>query len=224
MADVREGHRLETKGAVRIYIRVSTEEQSVERQEHLVDDARRQGYYIAGIYREKNSGAVENRPELQRLIDELQQGDIVIAEKMDRISRLPLPEAEKLIEKIKQKGAKLMVPGVVDFSDVIAKTDDGISRIILETMQTVLLKLSLQMARDDYELRRKRQKEGIALARENGKYHGRRPDDKLHEKILECRCRRTPPLSITETAKLLATSPSTVSRVCRKYRIDCCSN
>lgn len=69
MAEVREGHRLETKGAVRIYIRVSTEEQSVERQEHLVDDARRQGYYIAGIYREKNSGAVENRPELQRLID-----------------------------------------------------------------------------------------------------------------------------------------------------------
>ena len=79
---------MSSKGNVRIYIRVSTEEQTIERQEHLIDDAKAQGFYIAGVYREKASGAIEDRPELQKLISELQPGDFVVAEKMDRISEL----------------------------------------------------------------------------------------------------------------------------------------
>ena len=206
---------MEMKGNVRIYIRVSTEEQTLERQDYLIEDAKRQGYYIAGVYREKISGAVENRPELQRLIDELQQGDFVLAEKIDRISRLPLEAAEKLIDRIKAKGARLLIPGIVDFSDLI-NDSEGVSKIILSAVQNVLLKLSLQMARDDYELRRKRQKEGIELAKVKGRFKGRKPSEDLHKKIIDCRYKNK--MSIAGTADLLGTSKSTVARVCRDYK------
>lgn len=206
---------MEMKGNVRIYIRVSTEEQTLERQDYLIEDAKRQGYYIAGVYREKISGAVENRPELQRLIDELQQGDFVLAEKIDRISRLPLEAAEKLIDRIKAKGARLLIPGIVDFSDLI-NDSEGVSKIILSAVQNVLLKLSLQMARDDYELRRKRQKEGIELAKVKGRFKGRKPSEDLHKKIIDCRYKSK--MSIAGTADLLGTSKSTVARVCRYYK------
>lgn len=208
------------KGNVRIYIRVSTEEQTIERQEHLIDDAKSQGFYVAGVYREKASGAIENRPELQKLISELQPGDYVVAEKMDRISRLPISDAQSLISQIKAKGAKLLVPGIVDFTDIIQNTQDSMSKIVLEAMQELLLKIALQMSRDDYEFRRKRQREGIEIARQKGKYQGRRPNKELHKKIIECHILSNPPFSISKTAELLNTTISMVTRVCGCYKRD----
>lgn len=75
----------------RIYKRVSTSEQDLTRQAALESMVRDNGFYIAGIYKEKASGARADRPELLRMIADLQSGDVVIAEKIDRISRLPLP-------------------------------------------------------------------------------------------------------------------------------------
>ena len=89
------------------------------------------------------------------MIADLQPGEVVVAEKIDRISRLPLPEAERLVASIRAKGARLAVPGVVDFTD-FAKATDAVTRIVLESVQELLLKLALQMARDDYETRRER--------------------------------------------------------------------
>jgi DNA invertase Pin-like site-specific DNA recombinase len=97
----------------RIYLRVSTEEQDLQRQEIIEANTRAAGYYVAGVYREKASGARADRPELLRMIDDLQDGEVVIAENIDRISRLPLTEAEKLVTSIRSKGARLSVPGLV---------------------------------------------------------------------------------------------------------------
>ena len=90
----------------RLYLRVSTDEQDLQRQERIQEDARRAGYYVAGIYREKASGARADRPELLRMIGDLQAGEVVIAEKIDRLSRLPLVEAEQLVHAIRAKGAR----------------------------------------------------------------------------------------------------------------------
>jgi len=98
----------------RIYLRVSTDEQDLSRQADIEHSTRAAGYYVAGIYREKASGARADRPELLRMISDLQPGEVVIAEKIDRISRLPLAEAEKLVASIRAKGARLAVPGLVD--------------------------------------------------------------------------------------------------------------
>lgn len=159
----------------RVYLRVSTQGQDLGRQESIIAEARDTGYYIAGVYREKASGARADRPELLRLIADLQPGEVVVAEKIDRISRLPLPEAEKLIQTIRNKGARLAVPGVVDLSDIAASAD-GVAKIVLESIQEMLLKLALQMARDDFEDRRERQRQGIELAKAGGKHAGRQAD------------------------------------------------
>jgi hypothetical protein len=115
-----------------------------------------------------------------------------------RISRLPLPEAERLVASIRTKGARLAVPGVVDFTD-FANAADAVTRIVLESVQELLLKLALQMARDDYETRRERKRQGVQLAKTANKYTGRIPDTATHERIVALR--RTG-LTIKRTAEL----------------------
>lgn len=193
----------------RIYLRVSTDEQDLTRQAAIEQAARATGYYVAGVYREKASGARADRPELLRMIDDLQPDEVVVAEKVDRISRLPLPEAEQLIASIRAKGAKLAIPGLVDLSDIAAGTE-GVAKIVLESIQDMLLKLALQMARDDYETRRERQRQGIDLAKAAGKYAGRKPDPTTHERIVAL---RQAGHTISRTAELAGCSESQVKRI-----------
>ena len=198
----------------RIYMRVSTEAQDLERQEGIAHAARAAGYYVAGIYREKASGARADRPELLRMIDDLQAGEIVVAEKIDRISRLPLAEAERLVASIRAKGARLSVPGIIDLDELAAEAQ-GVPRIVLESVQDMLLKLALQMAHDDYEDRRERKRQGIDLAKAAGRYAGRKTDTATHARIVAL---REGGKSIAETARLAGCSQSQVKRVCAMAR------
>lgn len=66
--------------AARIYQRVSTEEQNLERQNALIEKAKAEDYYIAGVYKEKASGVRADRPVLNQLIADLQEGDVIITE------------------------------------------------------------------------------------------------------------------------------------------------
>jgi len=193
----------------RLYLRVSTQTQDLQRQEALIDAAKSDGYYVAGVYREKASGARADRPELLRMIADLQPDEVVIAEKIDRISRLPLPEAEQLINAIKAKGAKLAVPGIVDLSE-LTNAADGVAKVVLESVQDMLLRLALQMARDDYEDRRERQRQGIMLAKSAGRYTGRKANTKIHERIIAL---RKSGCSIPDTARLAGCSESQVKRI-----------
>ncbi|WP_241136639.1 recombinase family protein [Achromobacter insuavis] len=193
----------------RIYMRVSRDDQDLERQECLVASARSAGYYVADVYREKASGSRADRPELLRMIADLQPGEVVVVEKIDRISRLPLADAENLIMSIRAKGARLAVPGVVDLSE-LAESTEGIARIVLEAEQELLLRLALQMAHDDYKDRRERQRQGVELAKSAGRYTGRRKDAATHARIIALRSAGT---SIAMTARLAECSPSQVKRV-----------
>jgi DNA invertase Pin-like site-specific DNA recombinase len=193
----------------RIYLRVSTEEQDLTRQADIEHSARAAGYYVAGVYREKASGARVDRPELLRMIADLQPNEVVVAEKIDRISRLPLPEAEQLVRTIRGRGAKLAIPGLVDLSDLAAEAG-GVARIVLESIQELLLKLALQMARDDYETRRERQRQGVQLAKAAGKYVGRAPDIANHGRIIALRGSGQ---TIQRTAELTGCSVSQVKRI-----------
>ncbi len=193
----------------RIYLRVSTDEQDLTRQAAIVESTRAAGFYVAGIYREKASGARADRAELLRMIGDLQPGEVVVAEKIDRISRLPLPEAERLVASIRAQGARLAVPGVVDLSDLAAEAK-GVAKVVLESIQDMLLKLALQMARDDYEDRRERQRQGVELAKDAGRYTGRKANTKVHERIVAL---RSAGHSIPETARLAGCSESQVKRV-----------
>lgn len=193
----------------RIYLRVSTEEQSLARQLAIEDTTRAAGFYVAAVYREKASGARADRPELLRMIRDLQPGEVVVAEKIDRISRLPLDEAELLIKSIRAKGARLAVPGIVDLSDLAADAE-GVPKIIIQAVQDMLLKVALQMAREDYLDRRERQQQGVAIAKNEGKFKGRPPDTKQHATIVALRRSGT---TIRETAVLARCSISQAKRV-----------
>lgn len=208
-----ERGRQEVRGA-RVYLRVSTDEQDLARQEAIVAGARAAGYYVAAVYREKASGARADRPELLRMVDDLQPGEVVVAEKIDRISRLPLAEAERLVAAIRARGARLAVPGIIDLSELVAGSA-GVARIVLEAVQEMLLRVALQTARDDYEDRRERQRQGIQIAKREGRYTGRKADQAQHRRIVAL---REAGMSIAKTAELTPCSPAQVKRVMALHR------
>lgn len=194
----------------RIYMRVSTRDQDLRRQDEILMSAKEAGYYIAGVYRDIESGVRYDRPELMRMLGDIQPGDVVIAEKMDRLSRGPLPEAEKFVQSLMDKGARLSIPGVVDLNDLIATVDDDIAKIMLDASQRTLLKVALQLANDDWESRRERQRQGIKLAQQDGKYKGKRRNKALHDRVIALRKGK---VSIAETARLAECSPAQVKRI-----------
>ena len=118
------------------------------------------------------------------MVADLQPGEVVIAEKIDRISRLPLAEAERLVATIRAKGARLAVPGVVDLSELAAEAQ-GVARIVLESVQDM-------------------------LAKNAGKYQGRRADPKRRAQVIAL---RRSGHSITKTAELAGYSPAQVKRI-----------
>jgi uncharacterized membrane protein YtjA (UPF0391 family) len=78
------------------------------------------------------------------------------------------------------------VPGLFDLSGIAAAAD-GVAKIVLESMQALLLKLALQMARDDYEAQRERQCQEVQLAKVAGKYACRVPGTAAHQHIVVLR-------------------------------------
>lgn len=211
----------------RIYMRVSTDHQDLQRQEKLIKDTQEKGFYVAAVYREKISGVTEweQRPELFRLINDLQQNDIVVAESIDRLTRLEPKKALELINAIKSKGAKIQVPEVFDF-DTISKELNGKSSVfdpnflmsdLFSAMQNMFFKLAVSIAHDDYRKRKERQKQGIILAKQNGKYRGRQSNEALHKAIIE---QRKMGVSIAKTALALNTSQSTVIRVWKLFKVN----
>ena len=204
----------------RIYLRVSTLQQNLERQRKIIDEAKGNGFYIAGIYEEKASGVNASRPELNRLIDDLQEGDWVIAERIDRITRLPPREAELLIQRITEKGAKLHVPDVFSFGNLDELMGEGdslpkyLTEPLMEALQKMFLRMALSIAHEDWKTRRERANQGIARAKKEGRMKGRPANEELHKSIIQLTLNG---VSITGIASALKCSTSTVSKVRRAY-------
>lgn len=138
------------------YVRVSTVEQNEGRQ---VKQLKEVGCEV--LFKEKISGATMERPELQKMINSLQSGDIVIVSDLTRISRSSRDLFE-LVEIIKNKGACLKS---IKDTWLDTTSDNPYSTFLLTVMAGVS-----QLERD---LIRQRQAEGVALAKEAGKYRGR---------------------------------------------------
>ena len=199
------------KPLARIYQRVSTDSQDLTRQESLRADAEAKGYLVVGTYSEKASGTSEDRPELQRMLADLIEGETIIAEHLDRITRLPMDKAEALMAKIKAKGAKVSVPGLID----LPNASEGLAGIVMDTMQAMLLKIALYQCRAEWETRRQRQQQGIAIAKAKGVYKGRKPDTVANAKILELRGLG---YTIAKVASTLNVSVSQVKLVTKKSK------
>ncbi|WP_419836147.1 recombinase family protein [Vibrio parahaemolyticus] len=149
------------------------------------------------------------RAELARLIEDSHRGDVLLIEKVDRLSRLPFEQWKELKQKLVEAGINIVVLDQPMTHAVLSHSDQQtsmISRVLTEFM----IDLAAAMARDDYETRRKRQAQGIEKAKTLGKYQGRKPDLKLRENI---QLLLTEGKSWSQVQELLGCSRSTIATV-----------
>lgn len=147
------------------YIRVSTIEQNEARQ---VESLKAEG--VEKIYMDKQSGKDFERPEYIRMISELQEGDVVILHSLDRLGRnydMIIEEWHRITKTIK---AHIKV---LDMSllDTTAMDNELLSRFLSDLVLQVLS----FVAENERTNIRKRQAEGIAIAKAQGKYKGGKP-------------------------------------------------
>ncbi|HAS8280869.1 resolvase [Vibrio vulnificus] len=163
----------------RIYLRASTDGQDASRaKEELIAHAKAHGLVVAGCYQENVSGTSLNRPELERLIADSKVGDVLLIEKVDRLARFPHELWKGLKARIESKGVVIRVADQ-PMTHVAASND------MAKVLTNFMLDLAASMAHDDYETRRKRQAQGIAKAKAEGKYKGKQANTEQYKNILE---------------------------------------
>ena len=137
------------------YVRVSTEGQNTQRQEVLME-----GLGVEQIYIDKASGKNMERPQLQEMLRFARKGDVIIVESISRFAR-NTKDLLELLERLEQKG----VAFISKKETIDTSTPTG--RFMLTVFAAV--------AELEREYILQRQKEGIAIARQQGKYKGRPP-------------------------------------------------
>ena len=137
------------------YIRISTTDQNTARQEVLMQELQ-----VEQVYIDRMSGKNTDRPELKRMMNYVREGDVVIVESISRFARntkdlLELVEqlTEKQVEFISKKEA-------IDTTTPTGKFMLTVFGAVAELEREYILQ---------------RQKEGIAVAKQNGVYKGRKP-------------------------------------------------
>lgn len=137
------------------YIRVSTAEQNTIRQEVLLKELG-----VDELFIDKASGKNRDRPELKKMMDYVRQGDTVIVESISRFAR----NTKDLLELIEQLTAKHV--------EFISKKE-----AIDTAMPTGKFMLTVfgAVAELEREYILQRQREGIEIAKQAGKYKGRKP-------------------------------------------------
>lgn len=171
---------------VRAYLRASTKEQDASRaKDELFQFAHDKGLKIAATYIENESGASLNRPELFRLLSDCQAGDVLLIEQVDRLSRLNASDWERLKAEIRNRQIKVVALDLpTSWSMASVNTDEFTSRMS-EAINNMMLDMIAAIARKDYDDRRRRQRQGIAKAKEQGLYKGRPENKSRNEAILK---------------------------------------
>lgn len=195
------------------------EQDALRSKNRLKEFAALHGHRIAGWYVENASGASLNRPELTRMLADMEPGDVILIEQVDRLSRLNDAGWEILRKEITDK--RLSVVSLDLPTSHMALTNavsDDFTRSMLKAVNGMMLDMLAAIARKDYEDRRRRQAEGICKAKAEGKYRGRVADAQKHELIRTLRLVNGK--SLRETARLAGVSKMTVIRVCNTEKVN----
>ncbi len=136
------------------YVRVSTVEQNEDRQLVTMEK-----YNVEKIFKEKVSAKDKNREELNKMLDFVREGDTIVIHDFSRLAR-STKDLLEIVELLERKNVNL----VSSKENIDSSTPTG--------------KLMLTMIGAINEFERanllERQKEGIAIAKEQGKYKGRK--------------------------------------------------
>jgi DNA invertase Pin-like site-specific DNA recombinase len=171
---------------VRAYLRASTKEQDAGRaRAELEAFAKQHGLRIAATYLENESGARLARPELFRLLGDCQPGDILLIEQVDRLSRLNAADWDRLKDEIRRRHVKVVALDLPTSHMMMDGRNDDFTARMFDALNGMLLDMLAAIARKDYEDRRRRQAQGIAKAKDQGRYKGRPEDTARNAAILK---------------------------------------
>ena len=172
---------------IRAYLRASTAEQNATRASDALERfAVENGHTIASKYIENQSGTKSDRPELIRLLKDARKGDVLLIESIDRLSRLPADDWQKLKAAIDSKGLRIVALDLpTSYQSMKDANGDEFTGRMLAAINSMLVEMMAAIARKDYEQRRERQAQGIEKAKAEGAYKGRQIDVDLHKRVSE---------------------------------------
>ena len=137
------------------YVRVSTVDQNTARQEVLMKELG-----VEKVYIDKVSGKNKDRKQLKEMLNYIREGDIVIVESISRIAR-NTKDLLEIVDQFKSKGVEFISKKeAIDTNTPAGKFMLTVFGAIAELERGYILD---------------RQKEGIAIAKKEGKYKGRKP-------------------------------------------------
>ena len=137
------------------YIRISSTDQNTARQEVLMRELG-----VDNVFIDRLSGKNTNRPELLRMMNFVREGDTVIVESISRFARNTRDLLE-LVEKLTEKNVEFVSKKeAIDTTTPTGKFMLTVFGAVAELEREYILQ---------------RQREGIAVAKENGVYKGRKP-------------------------------------------------
>ncbi|WP_137665504.1 recombinase family protein [Enterococcus hulanensis] len=143
------------------YARVSSGDQNLDRQLEALKKS------CSKIFSDKLSGKNTNRPALLQMLDYIREGDIVVVTELERLGRNS-KELTDLMYQIQSKKATLEILNL--------PTTQGIED---ENLRNLINNLIIEIYKYQAESERmrilERQKQGIAIAKREGKYKGRKP-------------------------------------------------
>lgn len=178
------------------YIRVSTQEQNTIRQEALMESLG-----VDEIYIDRMSGKTTERPELKKMMQFVRQGDTVVVESISRFAR----NTKDLLELVEQLSAR-GVEFVSQKESIDTTTPAG----------KFMLTIFAAVAELEREYILQRQREGIAQAKKEGKYTGRRAKRPSNLKSVITKWKGGE-ISAKDAMQILGVSKSTFYRLVKEH-------
>lgn len=157
------------------YARVSTKEQNEGRQIKAIKEyCSSIGLDIEerDILIDKQSGKDFNREKYQILKQMIRTGDIVIIKEMDRLGRNKA-DIKKEIEWFKANGITLRILDIPTTLMDLSQYDSGMAKAMMDMINNVLIEVLGTIAEEERNKIKKRQREGIEIAKAEGKHLGR---------------------------------------------------
>ncbi len=178
------------------YARVSTQDQDTAIQIGALQAAG-----CERVFQEKASGGRWDRPELQRLLDHLRQGDVLVVWKLDRLSR-SLKDLLLILEKLKGAGA--------DFQSLTEAIDTA------TPAGRMMMQIVGSFAEFERAMLRERTRTGLEAARLEGRVGGRRPKLSPQQQKEVIDLVQSGRKTGADAARLFRVHPSTITRLLAK--------
>lgn len=153
------------------YMRVSTKEQQLDRQEaEILEFAKSSDMVIERSFEDKASGKSFDRPAYEEMKSILVSGDVVIVKEMDRLGRNKEQIKDEL-DYFKKNGIRVIILDIPTTKMDFSKMDEGIAKAMMEMVNNVLIEVLSTIAEEERKKIKKRQAEGISAMKvdENGK-------------------------------------------------------